>query len=128
MSISNTKAIGLAEQFIQFLQDNKTILQEKGLDSTSWTTDCNSKKADALTQIGKQDEIEAASKAQTRVTKTSVKLLYDTVSTRIDATMGALGKSTPAAKQLGKLRSSLIKQSRSKTEDKKSAADDNNDK
>jgi hypothetical protein len=40
--------------------------------------------------------------------------LYDTVSTRIDAAIGVLGKKTPEAKQLASLRSSLIRQSKSK--------------
>jgi hypothetical protein len=116
MSLANTKTLGLAEQFIQFLTDNKTILQENGLDVTNWVTDTGIKKTDALTQIAKQDEIEASSRAQTPVTKASVKTLYNTVSTRIDAAMGVLGKNTPAAKQLGRLRSSLIKQSKPKIE------------
>lgn len=121
MALANTKAIGLTEQFIQFLNDHQRDLQEKGLDVSGWITDTGNKKADALTQIGKQDEMEAASKAQTKVTQTSVKTLYDTVSTRIDATIGVLGKNTPAAKQLGSLRSSLIKQSKSKKTDNNSS-------
>lgn len=110
MAVSNTKTIGLAEQYNQFLRDNKALLQEKGLDVSGWITDQDEKKSDAVTQIGKQDELEASSKAQTKVVNASVKTLYDTTSTRIDATMGVLGKSTPLAKELGKLRSSLIKQ------------------
>lgn len=115
MAVSNTKTIGLAEQFVQFIQDNKTLLQEKGLDVTNWITDTDEKKSDAVTQVGKQDELEAASKAQTKVAQTSVKMLYETVSTRIDATMGVLGKKTPLAQQLSNLRSSLIKQSKRRT-------------
>jgi hypothetical protein len=110
MAIANTRTIGLTEQFIQFLNDNKANLQAKGLDVTNWITDTGSKKTDAVTQIGKQDEMEAATKAQTKVMQTSVKDLYDTVSTRIDAAIGVLGKKTPEAKQLASLRSSLIKQ------------------
>jgi hypothetical protein len=114
MAIANTKTVGLTEQFIQFLNDNKTVLQEKGLDVTDWITDTGSRKNNAVTQIGKQDEMEAAAKSQTKVTQTSVKDLYDTVSTRIDAAIGVLGKKTPEAKQLANLRSSLIRQSKPK--------------
>ena len=116
MAVSNTKTVGLAEQFIQFLQDNEASLKDKGLNVSDWITDTGGKKADAVTQIGKQDELEAASKTQTKVTQRSVKDLYDTVSTRLDAAIGVLGKKTPEAKQLSTLRSSLIKQSRTKTQ------------
>src|SRR5438045_5436403 len=108
MAIANTKTVGLTEQFIQFLNDNKTTLQEKGLDVTNWITETGSKKTDTVAQIGRQDEMEAAVKTQTRLVQTSVKDLYDTVSTRIDAAIGVLGKKTPEAKQLASLRSSLI--------------------
>ena len=114
MAIANAEAIGLAEQFVQFLQDNKTTLQGKGLDVTNWITNTGTLKTDAVTQIGKQDEMQAATKAQTKVTQTSVKTLYNTVSTQIDAASGVLGKNTFEAKQLKSLRSSLIKQSKSK--------------
>lgn len=114
MAIANTETVGLAEQFIQFLQDNKTTLNEKGLDVTVWITNDNALKTDAVTQIGKQDEMQAAAKTQTKVTQTSVKTLYDTVSTQIDAACGVLGKNSIEAKQLKSLRSNIIKQSKPK--------------
>lgn len=115
MAVSITETIGFADQFVQLIQDNKADLQAKGLDVTSWITDTTTLKNDALTQTTKQDDMEAASKAQTKVAQTSVKTLYDTTSTRLDAVMGVLGKATPLAKQAGKLRSGLIKQSKKKT-------------
>lgn len=120
MAVSSTETIGFANQFNQFLTDNKTSLQDKGLDVTNWITNTNALKDDAVVQLGKQDELDAASKAQTQVAKTAVKLLYTTTSTRLDAAIGVLGKSTPLAKEVRKLRSSLIKQA------KKKAGDPNN--
>jgi hypothetical protein len=119
MAIANTRTIGLTEQFIQFLNDHKTTLSEKGLDVTDWITDTGSKKANVVMQIGRQDEMEAATKAQTKVVQTSVKDLWDTVSTRIDAAIGVMGKKTPEARQLASLRSSLIKQTKPKNTDNK---------
>ena len=111
MPLGNTKTIGLADQYIQFLQDNKVSLQTLGLDVTNWITNVGTLKTDAVTQIAKQDDLETQRKIQTKVANTSVKTLYDTVSTQIDAASGVLGKNTPVAKQLKSLRSSLIKQS-----------------
>ena len=115
MALSTTETIGFANQFIQLIQDNKDSLQAKGLDVSSWITDENNLKDVAVTETTKQDDMAAAAKVQTQVAQTAVKLLYDTTSTRLDATMGVLGKSTPLAKQAGKLRSGLIKQSKKKT-------------
>lgn len=114
MALTNTETVGLAEQFVQFLQDNKAVLQDLGLDVSPWITNVGALKTDAVTQIAKQDELETARKVQTKVATTSVKTLYSTVSTQIDAASGVLGKNTPAAKQLKSLRSSLIKQTKSK--------------
>lgn len=115
MALSITETIGFADQFIQLIQDNKATLQEKGLDVTDWITDESNLKNTAVTETTKQDDMEAATKAQTTVAQTAVKTLYNTTSTRLDAVMGVLGKSTPLAKQAGKLRSSLIKQAKKKT-------------
>lgn len=117
MSLTSTETIGLADQFIQFLQDNKTILHSSGLDVSNWITDVGTKKTDAVTQLAKQDELDTAKKVQTKVANTSVKTLYADVSTKIDAASGVLGKNTPAAKQLKSLRSSLIKQTKPKRTD-----------
>lgn len=114
MALTNTKTIGLAEQFIRFLQDNKNLIQTSGLDVTNWITQDGDLKEDAVIQLAKQDEMDTAKKVQTKVANTSVKTLYNSLSTHIDAVSGVLGKNTPAAKQLKSLRSSLIKQSKKK--------------
>jgi hypothetical protein len=128
MAISNNKTFGLADQFVQILQDNQTVLHERGLDITNWLGDTDDLKNDAVAQTTKQDVMEAATKVQTKVAQDSVKLLYDTLSTRIDAVMGLLGKNTPAAKQVGRLRSSLIKQSKTKIQNKTDIKENNGNK
>lgn len=117
MPVSSTETIGLADQYIQALQDIKTTLQDSGLDVTNWITQVGTLKTDAVTQVAKQDDLETQRKIQTKAAQASVKILYDTISTQIDAASGVLGKNTPAAKQLKSLRSGLIKQSRSKKKD-----------
>lgn len=117
MPVSNTNTFGLADQYLQAIQALKPTLQEEGLDVSAWITDVGAKKTDAVTQVAKQDDLETQKKIQTKVANASVKTLYDTISTQIDAASGVLGKNTPAAKQLKSLRSDLIKQTRSKKKD-----------
>jgi len=114
MAVTQTEAVGFGDQFRQFLIDNKDTLLAKGVDVTSWITDAENQKNVAVVQIGKQDEIQAAAKAQTKVVDAAVDLLYSTSSSRLDAAIGALGKNTPLAKQAAKLRSSINKQYKKK--------------
>jgi hypothetical protein len=109
MGVSITETIGFCDQFRQFLENNKAALQAKGLDVTDWITDTNNLKNSAVTETTKQDEMDAAARAQTKIAQAATKLAYDTTSTRVDAVMGVLGKSTPLAKEVGKLRSGLIR-------------------
>ena len=115
MAVSITETIGFRDQFRQFIENNQAALLAKGLDVTSWITDTNNLKNSAVTETTKQDEMDVAARVQTKVAQAATKLAYDTTSTRIDAVMGVLGKNTPLAKEVGKLRSGIIKQSRKKT-------------
>lgn len=112
MSMSNTEIFGFSSQFIQLLQDNKTDLQTKGLDVTSWITELSDQKDEAVAKDTAVDDMRAALKVKTAETKTAVTLVYKNSSTRLDAVIGVLGKDTPLAKQAARLRSSIIKQSK----------------
>jgi hypothetical protein len=115
MAVSITETIGFCDQFRQFLENNKAALREKGLDVTDWITNTNDLKNSAVTETTRQDEMDVAARAQTKIAQAATKLAYDTTSTRVDAVMGVLGKSTPLAKEVGKLRSGIIRQSKRKT-------------
>lgn len=110
MAISTTETFGLSDQVAQFLEDNKADLLANGYDVTNRLTEITNMRKDAVVQTTKQDDITAQMKTQTKVSEKSVKLLYDTTSTTLDAAISVLGKNTPLAKQGKKLRSSLIKQ------------------
>lgn len=115
MSASTTEIIGFCDQLIQLLQDNQADLQTKGLDVTLWITEIDALKVDAVTKDAEQDDLRAAARAKTIEAQTAKKLAYKTASTRLDAVIGVLGKDTPLAKQAGRLRSSIIKQSKKRT-------------
>jgi hypothetical protein len=114
MSASTTEIIGFCDQLVQLLQDNKDDLKTKGLDVTNWDTEIDALKADTVTKITEQDNLVAAKKTKTKEVQAAAKLTYKTASTRLDAVIAVLGKDTPLAKQAGRLRSSIIKQSRKK--------------
>lgn len=114
MAISNTKIFGFADQVIQLMEDNKEALGQEGLDVTNKITKLDGLKDTAVGEAQKQDEMETASKIQTKVSQTSSKKCYDETSTTLDAVIGVLGKTTPAGKQAAKIRSSMIKQYKKK--------------
>ena len=115
MSLTTAETIGFANQFIQFLQDNKTDLQTKGLDVSGWITEITALNADAVAKDAAQDEARVAMKTATKQSQEATKLVYKTSSTRLDAVIGVLGKDTTVGKQAGRLRSDLIQQSRNKS-------------
>ena len=112
MAVSITETIGFCDQFRQFLENNREALLGKGLDVTDWIPHTNSLKDNAVKETTKQDEMDVAARVQTKVAQAATKLAYDTTSTRVDAVMGVLGKSTPLAKEAGKLRSGLIRKNK----------------
>ncbi|HEX8370033.1 MAG TPA: hypothetical protein VF604_15910 [Pyrinomonadaceae bacterium] len=115
MPASTTEIIGFCDQLVQLLQDNQADLQTKGLDVTLWVTEIDALKSDAVTRDAEKDDLRAAAKTKTKESQIATKLAYKTASTRLDAVIGVLGKDTPSAKQAGRLRSSIIKQSKKKT-------------
>jgi hypothetical protein len=119
MSLSTTETIGLSSQLGQVFQDNITELKTKGLDVSEWITHMNNLRDNAVTEDTKLDDMRADIKTQTKVSKDATTLLYKTSSTYLDAVIGVLGKDTPLAKQAARLRSGLIKQSKSKSKNKK---------
>jgi hypothetical protein len=107
MALSTTETVGLLDQFIQLMQNNKDVLKDGGLDVTNWITNTGELKNDAVTKDAEKDALRAASKAKTKESQTANTTAYKKTSTRLDAVIGVLGKDTPAGKQAARLRSSL---------------------
>lgn len=119
MSATRAEILGFLEQLIQLMQDSKADLSEQGLDVTNRITNLTAKQSDVVKKIGEQDKLEASLRAKTKEVQNAETLAYDAASTDLDAIIGVLGKKTPLAKQAAKLRSSINKQSKSKTTAKK---------
>ncbi len=118
MALSTTETIGLNNQFVQLLEDNKADLQAKGLDVSNWITELKELNSDTVANDAAQDDLKAALKTKTAETQDLAKRNYKMTSSRLDAVIGVLGKDTAFAKQAARLRSSLIRQPKNKTAEK----------
>lgn len=107
--MTHTETIGFCSQVAQLLEENQANLQTEGLDVTNWITDINQKKDDAVGKNSEQDDLRVQLKAKTAEAQNAINDAYKTASTRLDAVIGVLGKTTPLAKQAAKLRSSINK-------------------
>lgn len=112
MPMTHTETIGFCNQLVQLLEENQTNLQTEGLDVSNWITDLSNKKNDAVTKNSEQNDLKAKLKSKTAEAQTAINDAYKTASTRLDAVIGVLGKTTPLAKQAAKLRSSVTRKTK----------------
>ena len=107
MSMTQTETIGFSSQVARFFEENKEALQALGLDVSDWGPDINAKRDFATGKNAEQDNLRAQVKVKTREVKAAYKDVYNTTSTKLDAAIGVLGKTTPLAKEAARLRSSV---------------------
>ncbi len=115
MSMSNAKVFGLTDQVIQLMRDNKEALLAEGLDITNKITELGELRDTGVAEAQKQDDMEVAAKGQTKVSNAATDNCYKKTSSALDSVISALGKTTDAGKQAGKIRSSLIRQKKKNT-------------
>lgn len=107
MPMTHTETIGFCSQIAQLLEENTDTLQGVGVDVTNWISDLKHKRDSAITKNAEQDDLRVQLKAKTAEAQTAIDDAYKTASSRLDAVIGALGKTTPLAKQAAKLRSDV---------------------
>ena len=107
MPMTHTEVIGFCSQVTQLLEDNSANLQTEGLDVSNWITDLTNKRNSAITKNAEQDDLRVQLKSKTAEAQEAINDAYKTASTRLDAVIGVLGKTTMAGKQAAKLRSSV---------------------
>jgi hypothetical protein len=105
--MTHTETIGFCSQVAQFLGENKANLQASGLDVTAWIPEINGKRDTAVAKNGEQDELRVQLKNKTVEATDANDDAYKTASTRLDAAIGVLGKTTSGGKQAAKIRSSI---------------------
>jgi hypothetical protein len=94
MAMTDNETIGFCESLVEFMKTNMTTLQSSGLNVESWITEVGNLKSQAVTDNNEQEALKARLREKTKVTEMSVKTAYNTASTRLDAIIGTLGKTT----------------------------------
>jgi hypothetical protein len=117
MPISTTEVIGFCETMIEFMKSNQESLKQAGLDVSAWISEVDGKKQSAVKSNDEQEAMKAKLKEKTKETDAAKKIAYDTASSKLDALIGTIGKTTELGKQAAKLRSKI----RTKAKPKKKA-------
>ena len=114
--MTQTEAIGFCSQVAQLLEENVESLRELGLEVSTWGSDLKAKRDLVTTKNIEQDDLKAKQKAKTIEIQEAQDDMYKTSSTRLDAVIGVLGKTTPLAKQAARIRSLINKKNRKNTQ------------
>ena len=112
MPMTHTETIGFCAEVAQYLEENKADLQASGLDVSAWIPEINGKSDVAVTKNGEQNELKVQLKNKTVESDNADDDAYKTASTRLDAAIGVLGKTTALGKQGAKIRSSVRRKSK----------------
>ena len=107
MSLTTTETLGFADGVIAFMNSNQVELAAAGLAVGPFITQLGSQKSDAITKNDQQEALKAQLRTKTEETTTAFSTLYDNTSTKLDAVIGVLGKTSELAKQAAKLRSDI---------------------
>jgi hypothetical protein len=107
MSLTTTETLGFSEGLIAFMTSNQAALAAAGLTVGPFITELGSQKSDAVTKNEQQEALKAQLRMKTEETTTAFGTLYDNASTKLDAIIGVLGKTSELAKHAAKLRSAI---------------------
>ena len=107
MSLTTTETLGFADGVIEFLTNNQTALLAAGLDVSTYITQLGTQKEDAVTKNDQQETLKAQLRTKTDEVNTALSTLYNNTSTKLDAVIGVLGKTTELGKQAARLRSDI---------------------
>ena len=113
MSLTTTETLGFADGVIAFMTSNQAELAAAGLAVGPFLTQLASQKSDAITKNDQQESLKVQLRTKTEETTTAFATLYDNTSTKLDAVIGVLGKTSELAKQAAKLRSDIRRGSNS---------------
>lgn len=107
MPLTTTETLGFADAVIAFMTGNQVALTAAGLTVAPFITEIGLQKSDAATKNDQQETLKAQLRIKTNETTTALNTLYDNTSTKLDAIIGVLGKTSELGKQAAKLRSDI---------------------
>ncbi len=107
MALTTTETLGFADGVLAFMSSNQAALLAAGLDVAPFITQLGTQKGAAATVNDQQEALKAQLRMKTEATSASLTTLYDNTSTKLDAMIGVLGKTTELGKQAARLRSDI---------------------
>ncbi len=114
MAMTMTETFGFSDQVAQFADANKTLLLSKKLDVATWKADMKPLKDAAIGANEEQEAAKATLRDKTIATEAAIQSVYDDASSKLDAVIGSLGKTTELAKQAARIRSTILQASKKK--------------
>jgi hypothetical protein len=113
MSYPHHEMMGALDSTLQFIADNTAALTAKGLTPANLTTALTTLKGNLSAKDGLQENAKTALKDATIAYDLVANPAYDTFTSMIDLLSGAVGKTTPLAKQARAIRTKLNKKKNS---------------
>lgn len=107
MAMTTTETLGFLEGLLQFLTVNQGALAAKGLTVTNWITELETQRDTAVAKNTQQEGLKAQLRTVTHDTEEALTIAYNSGSTKLDAIIGVLGKTTEEGKQAARLRSDI---------------------
>lgn len=107
MGMTHTETIGFCTEVSQLIEELSEILRDEGTDATKWVMEINTKKTLAVTTNAEQNDLKAKLREKTGNSTKADDDAYKTASTKLDAVVGIVGKTTSLGKQAAKLRSKI---------------------
>ena len=106
-SLTTTEVLGFCTSVGQAMTTHKALLLTKKLDITDLKTELAAEQQTAVEADSAQETLKANLKVQTEATAAALDAAYASASTKLDAMIGAVGKTSELGKQLARLRSSI---------------------
>lgn len=100
-----TERVGFARSLLEFIGSNGPMLRQAGLDPERMARELEGAIQRTVAENERQEALKASLKAQTRKLNEADRAMYTLASGQLDMIQGALGKGTPAAATIRRLRS-----------------------
>jgi hypothetical protein len=117
MNFSATDVFAFSDSLIDFIRNSYDDFSDQGINVEAWLTELEEKKQYAEYFNSEQKKLKAVQKELNSKEQNALAGLYDTLSTKLNALIVAIGKKSGLGKQAAEIRSKVHIQKK-KTEEK----------
>jgi len=107
VSLTTTEVFGFADKVSAAMDSNSVQLAANGLTVGPLKTSGDTLKTNAVQQVDLEAKAKTALSIQTKAAQAALQAVYDHYSSKLDAMVGVIGKTTPKGKELLRLRSDI---------------------